>query len=66
MAVQGGFVVGTLISALLNLPDIINPRRLLAIGCMIAAAANAALVYADGPAGLIALRVATGAALAWV
>ena len=55
MAVQGGFVLGTLISALLNLPDIINPRRLFAIGCLTAAAANAALVNADGPAGLIAL-----------
>jgi MFS family permease len=66
MAVQGGFVVGTLISALLNLPDIINPRRLFAIGCLIAATANAALAGADGAIGLIALRVATGAALAWV
>ena len=66
MAVQGGFVGGTLLSALLNLPDIINPRRLFAIGCVIAAAANAALVLADGSVGLIVLRVATGAALAWV
>jgi MFS family permease len=66
MAVQGGFVAGTLASALLNLPDIINARRLFAIGCVIAAAANAALVGADSAASLIALRVATGAALAWV
>src|SRR4030088_1353451 len=48
MAVQGGFVVGTLISALVNLPDIVNPRRLFAAGCVVAAAANAALVRADG------------------
>jgi MFS family permease len=66
MAVQGGFVLGTLASALLNLPDIVNPRRLFAIGCVMAAASNAALVGADGPGQLIALRVATGAALAWV
>src|SRR3954469_202796 len=66
MAVQGGFVAGTLLSALLNLPDIVNPRRLFAIGCVIAAAANAALVGAGGPVTLIALRAATGAALAWV
>jgi len=66
MAVQGGFVVGTLISAFLNLPDVINPRRLFAIGCVLAAASNASLVRAAGPALLIALRVATGAALAWV
>jgi len=66
MAVQGGFVMGTLISALMNLPDVINPRRLFAVGCVIAAAANAALVRADGVLMLIALRAVTGAALAWV
>src|SRR3954467_12693354 len=66
MAVQGGFVIGTLISALANLPDVINPRRLFATGCVIAAAANAALIRADGVWMLVALRVATGAALAWV
>jgi MFS family permease len=36
------------------------------IGCIVAALANAALVSADGTVPLIALRVATGAALAWV
>ena len=41
MAVQGGFVIGTLIAALVNLPDIVNPRRLFAAGCVLAAAANA-------------------------
>ena len=66
MAVQGGFVIGTLFSAIVNLPDIVNPRRLFAIGCAIAAAANGALVRADGVVMLIALRVVTGAALAWV
>ena len=66
MAVQGGFVVGTLISAALNLPDRLSARRLFAAGCVIAAAANAALVRADGAAGIIALRLVTGAALAWV
>ena len=66
MAVQGGFVLGTLISALLNLPDLLSPRRLFAIGCVAGALANAALVAASGPLALIALRVATGAALAWV
>jgi MFS family permease len=66
MAVQGGFVFGTLVSAVLNLPDIINPRRLFAVGCVLGAAANAALVRADGATTLIALRAATGASLAWV
>src|SRR3954462_7334954 len=66
MAVQGGFVIGTLISALVNLPDVVNPRRLFAVGCVIAAAANALLVRADGAGMLIGLRLITGGALAWV
>lgn len=66
MAVQGGFVVGTLFSAVFNLPDVLNPRRLFHIGCLVGAAANAALVLAPGPLTIIALRVTTGAALAWV
>src|SRR4029079_1978460 len=66
MAVQGGFVVGTLVSALLNLPDVINPRRLFRIGCIVRALANRALVVAAGPFLLITLRALTGAALAWV
>jgi MFS family permease len=66
MAVQGGFVVGTLVSALLNLPDVINARRLFAAGCICGAAANAGLVGAPTPVALIALRVATGVSLAWV
>ncbi len=66
MAVQGGFVVGTLISALLNLPDLFSTRRLFAAGCLLGAAATLAATRAGSPAGLIAWRVATGAALAWV
>src|SRR3954451_6900682 len=44
MAGQGGFVVGTLASALVTVPDLINPRRLFAVGCAVGAAANASLV----------------------
>jgi MFS family permease len=66
MAVQGGFVVGTLVSAILNLPDVLSARRLFTAGCVIGAAANALLVRAGGAAELIALRAATGAALACV
>lgn len=66
MAVQGGFVLGTLVSAIANLPDLVNPRHLFAIGCIAGAAANASLVGAGGPVPLIALRMATGFALAWV
>ena len=66
MAVQGGFVLGTLFSAILNLPDVLNPRRLMAVGCVAGAVANAALVRTADPALIIALRVATGVTLAWV
>ncbi len=66
MAVQGGFVVGTLLSALLNLADTLNARRLFAIGCAAGAIANAAIPFVHGAPGVIALRFATGAALACV
>jgi MFS family permease len=66
MAVQAGFVAGTLTSALLNLADLINPRRLFAIGCAAGALANAAIPFSSSPAAIIGLRIATGAALAFV
>jgi MFS family permease len=66
MAVQAGFVLGTLMSAMANLPDVLNPRRLFAIGCVIAAIANAMVTQASGPTTAIALRVLTGASLACV
>ncbi len=66
MAVQGGFVAGTLVSALLNLPDVINARRLMAIGSVGGALGNALAVGAATPIALIAMRVATGFFLAWV
>jgi MFS family permease len=66
MAVQGGFVVGTLVSALLNLADLLHARRLFAIGCVLGAIATAAITRAQGPTEAILLRVATGAALAAV
>ena len=66
IAVQGGFVIGTLISAALNLADVFNARRLFAGGCAIGAAANAAIATTDDAAAIIALRFVTGAALACV
>ena len=66
MAVQAGFVVGTLVSALANLPDVLNPRYLFAIGCVVAACANAIVTRADNATAVIALRMVTGAALACV
>lgn len=66
MAVQAGFVVGTFVTALGNLADVVRPRQLIAIGCVAGAAANAAALVVTGPIALIASRLATGAALAWV
>jgi MFS family permease len=66
MAVQAGFVAGTLISAVTNLPDVLHARRLFAIGCVIAAAANAGVTWTSDATTAIALRMLTGAALACV
>jgi MFS family permease len=66
IAVQLGFVVGALLAAALNLPDLVPPRRLMLCGAVGAAAANALLLIADGPALAILLRFATGVALAGV
>jgi MFS family permease len=66
MAVQAGFVVGTLTSGLLNLADVLNARSLFAIGCIVGATANAIIPFAPTPATIIALRVVTGFALACV
>jgi len=66
MAVQGGFVCGTLVSAFFNLPDIVNARWLFALGCLAGSIANASVIRSDGPTEAIALRLATGVALAWV
>ena len=66
MAVQAGFVAGTLLTALTNIADAVNSRRLFAAGCVIGAAANAAIAAAPSAAAVIVLRFCTGAALAWV
>jgi MFS family permease len=66
MAVQAGFVAATLLTAFANLADLVNPRTLIGVGCLIGAAANASALMVGSPSALIATRVATGAALAWV
>jgi MFS family permease len=65
IAVQLGFIAGTLASALGNLPDVWPPRRFMAGSAVLGAAANGALalwVDALGPALL--LRFVTGVAMA--
>jgi MFS family permease len=67
LAVQLGFVAGTLASALGNLPDILPTRRLFASSALAGALSNAAFaLWAHGPAAGIALRFATGFFLAGV
>jgi MFS family permease len=66
MAVQAGFVAGTLVSALGNLADIFNPRALMFMGSLVGAVANAAVIVAPGSGSVIVLRFITGAALALV
>ena len=66
MAVQAGFVAGTLFSALSNIADTLNSRTLMFVGSLVGAAANAAVLFAPGGASVIALRFVTGASLALV
>lgn len=67
LAVQLGFVVGTLLSALLNLPDVVSPRRLVALCAFAGALSNAAfgLFAADLTTGVV-LRFLVGLFLAGV
>jgi MFS family permease len=66
IAVQIGFVAGAVTSAALTLSDILPPRRMILLGAVGAAAANALLHFADGPRLAIPLRLATGFFLAGV
>jgi MFS family permease len=67
LAVQIGFVAGTLVSTLGNLPDVFRTRRFVALSCLGAAGANASFALAARglPSG-VALRFATGFFLAGV
>lgn len=67
LAVQLGFVAGTLLSALLNLPDIISTRRLFTVAALLGALTNAVFAFFAHDAGTgIALRFLTGLFLAGV
>lgn len=67
LAVQLGFVAGTLVSGVLNLPDRINASRLFALSAVGAALTTAGLaVIASGPLDGAVLRFLTGAFLAGV
>jgi MFS family permease len=67
-AVQAGFVIGTLTSALLGLADRLDPRRLFAASALLAAVANALILTLPpeilvGPVAVPALRFVTGIAM---
>lgn len=67
LSVQLGFVVGTLLSALLNLPDIISPRHLFTLTAVLGAIVNGAFGwFAHSASTGIALRFLTGMFLAGV
>jgi MFS family permease len=67
IAVQLGFVAGTLLSALLNLPDVIRARHLMAVCMILGATANALLAWlVTSVTVAIALRFLTGVFLAGV
>jgi MFS family permease len=67
LAVQLGFVAGTLLSATLNLPDVVKPRFLFAQCALYGALANVALAwFVDDVRIAIALRFITGVMLAGV
>jgi MFS family permease len=67
LAVQLGFVAGTLLSALLNLPDVLSSRRLFALSAFAGAVVNAAFgLYASDFAVGVTLRFMVGVCLAGV
>ncbi len=67
MSVQVGFVVGALLSAVLNLADRIPARYLFAASALVGAAFNAAIPLLDqGPEVTLVLRFLTGVTLAGV
>jgi len=65
-AVQIGFVLGTAISALLNLADIVPARRLFAGAAIAGAIANLPLAFSDSFTVVLLSRLAAGACLAGV
>ena len=67
MSVQGGFVIGALISSLLNLADVLPAPRLMAVSSFLAAFSTFLIpVFAKGLASALLLRGLTGIFLAGV
>jgi MFS family permease len=66
IGVQIGFVIGAVGSSVLNLSDVVSGKRLMILGSLGAALANACLLMTDQALVAIALRVVTGIFLALV
>jgi MFS family permease len=64
--VQLGFVLGTAVSALLNLADVVPSRRLFAVSALVGGVANAMLLFAPSYSAALVCRFSTGFALAGV
>ncbi len=66
ISVQLGFVVGAVLSSLVNLPDLVAPRALVIGGALGAAVANLGILTASGAGQAIMWRSLTGVCLALV
>ncbi|WP_037501044.1 MFS transporter [Solirubrobacter soli] len=66
IAVQAGFITGSVVSAVLNLPDRLEPRHLMAASAVAAALFNAELLAAGGLAPALPSRFLVGVAIAGV
>ncbi|QWW72407.1 nitrate/nitrite transporter [Rhizobium sp. WYJ-E13] len=64
--VQIGFVIGALASSLVNLPDIVQLNRLMAVASILAAVVNAMLLLEPGASLAVLCRFLTGLSLAAV
>jgi MFS family permease len=66
-SVQVGFVIGTLLSAILGLADRVDPRKFFMVSALMAAVANASLLFvAPGTAWVYVARFITGMCMAGV
>jgi len=67
MAVQLGFVAGAVLSALFNVPDLWQPRNVMAVGAAVGAVLTAAIpFFVVGFRAAVVMRFGTGMALALV
>lgn len=66
VAVQAGFVIGTLLIALANVPDVYRPQRVYMLGALGASLAAISLLPDQGAGVAVATRFVLGASLAAV